>query len=82
MRIQSSILNEVIEDSIARNPAPTDKGKRLRIYYQRKCQLNHRHSFIVNEPEMMHLSYERFENRIRDTFDFEELDSTYTRARD
>ena len=33
MRIQSSILNEVIEDSVARNPAPTDKGRRLRIYY-------------------------------------------------
>ncbi len=31
LRIQSSVLNEVIEDAIARNPAPTDKGKRLRI---------------------------------------------------
>ena len=33
MRIQSSILNEVIEDAVARNPAPTDKGRRLRLYY-------------------------------------------------
>ncbi|MGE7839434.1 ribosome biogenesis GTPase Der [Lysinibacillus sp. NPDC093712] len=73
MRIQSSILNEVIEDAVARNPAPTDKGRRLRIYYATQVAIQPP-TFVVfvNETELMHFSYERFlENRIRDTFDFE-----------
>ncbi|KGR90356.1 GTP-binding protein Der [Ureibacillus massiliensis 4400831 = CIP 108448 = CCUG 49529] len=73
MRIQSSILNEVIEDAIARNPAPTDKGRRLRIYYTTQVAIKPP-TFVtfVNDPELMHFSYERFlENRIRETFDFE-----------
>ena len=68
MRVQSSVLNEVIEDSVARNPAPTDKGKRLRIYYATQVAIKPP-TFVVfvNEPEMMHFSYERFlENRIRE----------------
>ena len=73
MRVQSSILNEVIEDSVARNPAPTDKGRRLRIYYATQVAVKPP-TFVVfvNEPEIMHFSYERFlENRIRESFDFE-----------
>ena len=73
MRVQSSVLNEVIEDSVARNPAPTDKGKRLRIYYATQVAIKPP-TFVVfvNEAEMMHFSYERFlENRIRESFDFE-----------
>lgn len=73
MRIQSSILNEVIEDAVARNPAPTDKGRRLRIYYATQVAIQPP-TFVVfvNETELMHFSYERFlENRIRETFDFE-----------
>ena len=73
MRIQSSILNEVIEDSVARNPAPSDNGRRLRIYYATQVAVKPP-TFVVfvNEPELMHFSYERFlENRIRETFDFE-----------
>lgn len=73
MRIQSSILNEVIEDAVARNPAPTDKGRRLRIYYATQVATKPP-TFVVfvNDAEMMHFSYERFlENRIRETFDFE-----------
>ncbi|GGG17410.1 GTPase Der [Lysinibacillus alkalisoli] len=73
MRIQSSILNEVIEDAVVRNPAPSDKGKRLRVYYTTQAAIKPP-TFIVfvNEPELMHFSYERFiENRIRETFDFE-----------
>lgn len=71
MRIQSSILNEVIEDAVVRNPAPSDKGKRLRVYYTTQAAVKPP-TFIVfvNEPELMHFSYERFiENRIRETFD-------------
>ncbi|OCS87810.1 ribosome biogenesis GTPase Der [Caryophanon tenue] len=73
MRVQSSILNEVIEDAVARNPAPTDKGRRLRIYYATQVAIKPP-TFVVfvNESELMHFSYERFlENRIRETFDFE-----------
>ncbi|MGE7023125.1 ribosome biogenesis GTPase Der [Solibacillus cecembensis] len=85
MRIQSSILNEVIEDAVARNPAPTDKGRRLRIYYATQVAIKPP-TFVVfvNEPEIMHFSYVRFlENRIRDTFDFEGTPlRLITRARD
>ncbi|HSI65843.1 MAG TPA: ribosome biogenesis GTPase Der, partial [Planococcus sp. (in: firmicutes)] len=72
-RIQSSILNEVIEDAVAMNPAPTDKGRRLRLYYATQVAIQPP-TFVVfvNEPELMHFSYERFlQNRIRDSFDFE-----------
>lgn len=72
-RIQSSILNEVIEDAVAMNPAPTDKGRRLRLYYATQVAIQPP-TFVVfvNEPELMHFSYERFlRNRIRESFDFE-----------
>lgn len=85
MRIQSSILNEVILDAVARNPAPTDKGKRLRIYYATQVAIKPP-TFVVfvNDPELMHFTYERFlENRIRETFDFEGTPiKIITRARD
>ncbi|GEK30738.1 GTPase Der [Kurthia zopfii] len=85
MRIQSSILNEVISDAVARNPAPTDKGRRLRIYYATQVAIKPP-TFVVfvNEPELMHFTYERFlENRIRDTFEFEGTPiKIITRARD
>lgn len=72
-RIQSSILNEVIEDAVAMNPAPSDKGRRLRLYYVTQVAIKPP-TFVVfvNEPELMHFSYERFlQNRIRESFDFE-----------
>lgn len=73
LRIQSSVLNEVIEDSIARNPAPQEKGKRLRLYYTTQVATKPP-TFVVfvNEPEMMHFSYIRFlKNRLREAFGFE-----------
>ncbi|MCG7333890.1 ribosome biogenesis GTPase Der [Sporosarcina sp. ACRSM] len=73
LRIQSSVLNEVIEDAVARNPAPTDKGRRLRIYYTTQVSVQPP-TFVVfvNEPELMHFSYERFlQNRLRESFGFE-----------
>lgn len=73
LRIQSSVLNEVIEDAVARNPAPTDKGRRLRIYYVTQVAIKPP-TFVVfvNEPELMHFSYERFlQNRLREAFGFE-----------
>ena len=73
LRIQSSVLNEVIEDAVARNPAPTDKGRRLRIYYATQVAVKPP-TFVVfvNDPEIMHFSYERFlQNRLRESFGFE-----------
>ena len=73
LRIQSSLLNEVITDAVAMNPTPTDKGRRLRIYYTTQVAVKPP-TFVlfVNDPELMHFSYLRYlENRIRETFDFE-----------
>ncbi|WP_449536763.1 ribosome biogenesis GTPase Der [Ferdinandcohnia sp. Marseille-Q9671] len=73
MRVQTNVLNDVVMDAVAMNPAPTDKGVRLRIYYVTQVAVKPP-TFVVfvNEPELMHFSYERFlENRIRDAFGFE-----------
>lgn len=72
-RVQSSVLNEVILDAAAMNPAPSDKGKRLKIYYATQVSVKPP-TFVVfvNEPELMHFSYERFlRNTIRQAFGFE-----------
>ncbi|MGR3764844.1 ribosome biogenesis GTPase Der [Rossellomorea sp. NS-SX7] len=73
LRVQSSVLNEVVMDAVAMNPTPTDNGKRLRIYYATQVAVKPPTFVIfVNDPELMHFSYERFlENRIRDAFGFE-----------
>lgn len=72
-RISSAILNDVVMDAIAHNPTPTDNGKRLRIYYATQVAIKPPTFVIfVNDPELMHFSYERFlENQIREAFDFE-----------
>ncbi|GEA94614.1 GTPase Der [Weissella viridescens] len=71
-RIQSATLNEVIMDALATNPTPTVNGKRLRVYYATQVAIQPP-TFVVfvNDPELMHFSYERFlENQIRKAFDF------------
>lgn len=71
-RISSAVLNEVIMDAVAINPTPTDKGKRLKIFYGTQVAIQPP-TFVVfvNEEELMHFSYERFlENQIRAAFDF------------
>ncbi len=73
MRISSSVLNEVIMDAVATNPTPTDKGKRLKIFYATQVSVKPP-TFVVfvNEEELMHFSYARFlENQIRAAFTFE-----------
>lgn len=72
-RISSAVLNDVVMDAIAHNPTPTDNGKRLRIYYATQVAIKPPTFVIfVNDPELMHFSYERFlENQIREAFDFE-----------
>ncbi len=71
-RIQTNVLNDVIMDAIAMNPTPTLKGRRLKVLYATQVAVKPP-SFVVfvNDPELMHFSYERFlENKIRDAFDF------------
>jgi len=72
-RVQSATLNDVIMDAIALNPTPSDNGKRLRVYYATQVAVAPP-TFVVfvNDPKMMHFSYERFlENQIREHFDFD-----------
>ena len=73
LRISTSVLNEVIRDAVQLNPPPSDKGKRLKILYATQSGVKPP-TFVlfVNDPEIMHFSYERFlENKIRENFGFE-----------
>ena len=72
-RIATNVLNEVIADTQLVNPAPARNGKRLRVYYATQVSTNPP-TFVlsVNDPKLMHFSYERFlENQLRQAFDFE-----------
>lgn len=72
-RVQSSTLNEVITDAISMNPTPTDKGRRLKVFYATQVAIEPP-TFVVfvNDAELMHFSYKRYlENQIRDAFGFE-----------
>ena len=73
LRVPSAVLNDIIMDAVAINPTPTDKGKRLKIFYATQVAVKPP-TFVVfvNEEELMHFSYERFlENQIRKAFTFE-----------
>ncbi|MFT9487963.1 MAG: ribosome biogenesis GTPase Der [Tepidibacillus sp.] len=73
MRVQTPVLNDIISDAVAINPPPSDKGKRLKIKYATQVAVKPP-TFVlfVNDPELMHFSYERYlENKIRDSFHFE-----------
>lgn len=72
MRVQTNVLNDVIMDAIAMNPTPTDSGRRLKIFYATQVSVKPP-TFVlfVNDPELLHFSYERFiENQIRNAFGF------------
>ncbi len=73
MRIQTSVLNELIRDAVAVNPPPTKKGKQLKILFMTQADIcPPRFVIFVNDPELMHFSYLRFiENKLRDTYGFE-----------
>ncbi|MFC3882735.1 ribosome biogenesis GTPase Der [Bacillus songklensis] len=73
MRVPTNVINDVIMDAVAMNPTPTHKGNRLKIYYATQVAVKPP-TFVVfvNDPELLHFSYERFlENRLRDAFGFE-----------
>jgi len=72
MRIATGVLNEIIMEAVAMHEPPSDKGKRLRIYYATQVAVKPP-TFVlfVNDKALMHFSYTRYlENRIRETFGF------------
>ena len=73
MRIQTSVLNELIRDAVSVNPPPAHRGKKLKIYFMTQADIQPPKFIIfVNDPELMHFSYLRFiENKLRDSFGFE-----------
>ncbi len=73
MRISTGMLNDVLADATARVQPPTDKGRRLRIYYMTQASTKPP-TFVcfVNRADLFHYSYQRYiENRIRETFGLE-----------
>jgi GTPase len=73
MRVPTNILNDIVADAVAVNPPPSDRGRRLRVNYVTQVAVKPPTIVIfVNDPELMHFSYERYlENRIRTAFPFE-----------
>ena len=72
MRVATGVLNEIVAEAVAMQQPPTDKGKRLKIYYVTQVSVKPP-TFVVfvNDKNLMHFSYTRFlENRIRETFGF------------
>ena len=72
MRIQTGVLNEILAEAVAMQQPPSDKGKRLKIFYMTQVAVKPPTFVIfVNDKELMHFSYTRYlENKIRDAFDF------------
>lgn len=72
-RIPSSRLNEVLNEAVLLNPLPSDKGRRLKIFYLSQAGIKPPTFLIfVNDPELMHFSYLRYlENQLRQNFGFE-----------
>ena len=70
MRISTGMLNDVLADATARVQPPTDKGKRLKVYYMTQVGVKPPHFVIFcNRAELFHFSYQRdIENQIRATF--------------
>ena len=73
MRISTGMLNDMLAQATARVQPPTDKGKRLKIYYMTQASVRPpTFVFFVNSEELFHFSYQRYlENRIRETFGME-----------
>ena len=72
LRIATGVLNEIMSESVAMQQPPSDKGKRLKLYYITQVSVKPPTFVIfVNDKELMHFSYTRYiENRIRESFGF------------
>ena len=72
MRVATGVLNEIMAEAVAMQQPPSDKGKRLRLYYITQAAVKPPTFVIfVNDKELMHFSYTRYiENKIREAFGF------------
>ena len=72
MRVATGVLNEILAEAVAMQQPPSDKGKRLRLYYITQVSVKPPTFVIfVNDKELMHFSYTRYiENQIREAFGF------------
>lgn len=73
LRISTGVLNDILNEAMALNQPPSDKGKRLKIYYATQCGVKPP-TFVlfVNVKELAHFSYVRYiENQIRKNFNYE-----------
>lgn len=73
LRIQTGVLNDLVNEAIAMVQPPSDKGKRLKIFYMTQASVKPPTFVIfINNEELMHYSYERYlENKLRKAFGFE-----------
>ena len=73
MRVQTSILNELVREAVSVNPPPSHKGRQLKIYFMTQVGIKPpKFVIFVNDETLMHFSYLRFlENKLRETFGFE-----------
>ena len=72
LRVETGVLNEIMTEAVAMQQPPSDKGKRLKLYYITQVAVKPP-SFVifVNNKELMHFSYTRYlENKIREAFGF------------
>lgn len=72
-RVSTSALNDVIGEAVMLNQPPSDKGKRLKIYYGSQTDIKPpKITLFINDKDLTHFSYQRYiENKIRENFGFE-----------
>ena len=72
LRVQTGVLNEIMTEAVSLQQPPTDKGKRLKLFYVTQASVKPPTFVIfVNDKQLMHFSYTRYiENKIRDAFGF------------
>lgn len=72
LRVATGVLNEIMSEAVAMQQPPSDKGKRLKLFYITQVSVKPPTFVIfVNDKELMHFSYTRYiENRIRESFGF------------
>ena len=73
MRVATGVLNEIVTEAVAMQQPPSDKGRRLKIYYMTQVSTKPpTFVFFVNRADLYHFSYQRYiENQIRETFGLE-----------
>ncbi len=72
LRVATGVLNEIMAEAVALQQPPSDKGKRLKLYYMTQVAVKPPTFVIfVNDKELMHFSYTRYiENKVREAFGF------------